>query len=254
MVIYKITNLTNGKIYIGQTITDIHKRLVQHSLNKNTVIGHAIRKYNIENFKIEELQKCDNRQHMNEREIFYIQFFESNINKNGYNIRGLNNNPYTFSDSTKKKISVNTKVAMSKIKNLLYKRLPDKYIKKLHVKQRKSATQISRILFEKFNIKVSRQTIAARLKLLKIFDRTVGYERLCELNRGANNNMFNRSHKKELIQQITEKRTIKLPKQKIIELKSKNKSFREISKILMSECNIKISGSRLAKRYMEGNL
>ena len=46
MIIYKIENKVNGKIYIGQTIGTLEHRLSQHKSNskKKSVIGNAIQK------------------------------------------------------------------------------------------------------------------------------------------------------------------------------------------------------------------
>ena len=58
MYLYQITNLINGKIYIGQT-NNITKRWSNHkSCNSpNTVIAKAIQKYGVENFKFEILYR-----------------------------------------------------------------------------------------------------------------------------------------------------------------------------------------------------
>ena len=44
MIIYKITNLINGKIYVGQTQQTLKQRIGQHKRAKNTLIGKAIKK------------------------------------------------------------------------------------------------------------------------------------------------------------------------------------------------------------------
>ena len=42
MIIYKITNLLNEKIYIGQTKQPIERRFIQHS-KANSPLGQAMR-------------------------------------------------------------------------------------------------------------------------------------------------------------------------------------------------------------------
>lgn len=89
-VIYKVTNLINNKIYIGQTKRDAKIRWGEHlssSFNKNSisynVIFHkAIRKYGKENFKLEIIEKCDNKILL-DREKYWIKYFNSY--ENGYN-------------------------------------------------------------------------------------------------------------------------------------------------------------------------
>ena len=64
--IYKITNLINSKIYIGQTIRSINVRWNQHKSESFNNHGHgynyhlhnAIRKYGSDNFKIEIIEQC----------------------------------------------------------------------------------------------------------------------------------------------------------------------------------------------------
>ena len=58
MYIYKITNLINQKIYIGQSIHPVEERLARHfqdaiSERIDTHLARAIRKYGTENFIIE---------------------------------------------------------------------------------------------------------------------------------------------------------------------------------------------------------
>lgn len=88
--IYKITNLINGKSYIGQSVNiqkrfNAHKSAAFNPNNKNYdfPLYRAIRKYGIENFKFEVLEEC-NESDLNDREIWYISKYQT-LNKNGYN-------------------------------------------------------------------------------------------------------------------------------------------------------------------------
>lgn len=86
--IYKITNVINNKCYIGKTIDSIEKRWKEHchDYQKNDIGNRplylAMRKYGVENFSIEEVESCD-ISILNEREIYWINFFDSY--KTGYN-------------------------------------------------------------------------------------------------------------------------------------------------------------------------
>lgn len=86
--IYKITNTLNGKIYIGQTIQNIKERFYQHCALKcskdvlKMAIHKAILKYGKQNFSIEVIEEVES-ENLNEREIYWIKYFNSY--KNGYN-------------------------------------------------------------------------------------------------------------------------------------------------------------------------
>ena len=84
MIIYKITNLINGKIYIGQTKFTVEKRFKEHA-KADSPLGHAIRKYGKKNFKAEVIETCQTFTELNEREIFWIKEFNCKV-PNGYNI------------------------------------------------------------------------------------------------------------------------------------------------------------------------
>lgn len=82
--IYKITNLTNGKIYIGQS-NNIERRFQEHQtkgVNSRIPLDAAIQKYGKENFSYEVVEECAIEQ-LNEKEQYYIQYYNSK--NNGYN-------------------------------------------------------------------------------------------------------------------------------------------------------------------------
>ena len=61
MIIYKITNLTTGKFYIGLTIQNINTRFNHHvyeaKLGSTSYLHRSILKHGKENFKIEKLKE-----------------------------------------------------------------------------------------------------------------------------------------------------------------------------------------------------
>ena len=81
--IYKITNIENGKCYIGKS-TNIKKRLVDHfksSIGITTIadqaVHHEIWKTGFWNWAIEPIIYCD-KDKLSELEKYYIDFFKSN--------------------------------------------------------------------------------------------------------------------------------------------------------------------------------
>lgn len=83
--IYKISNDINNKVYVGQTNRSISIRWQEHCKNYQTIdypIYRAMRKYGINHFFIEQIEEC-NSEDINEKEKFWIKFYDSY--KNGYN-------------------------------------------------------------------------------------------------------------------------------------------------------------------------
>lgn len=85
MIIYKVLNKINGKIYIGQTTRTLDKRKEEHINSKDDSFFHqALRKYGNDNFEWEIIFECNNLSTLNEQEIFYINKYNSY--KKGYNM------------------------------------------------------------------------------------------------------------------------------------------------------------------------
>lgn len=87
MIIYKLTNKVNNKVYIGQTRSSMKKRFSQHCETRNkTAIGLAIKKYGVDNFECSVLyDNIETIEELNKKEIEYIKLYNS-ISPNGYNI------------------------------------------------------------------------------------------------------------------------------------------------------------------------
>ena len=76
MILYKITNKINGKIYIGQTIQTLKARLWRHfKKDSKSAISLAIKKYGRDNFSIEELDSYKTLEDLNNAEEYYIDWF-----------------------------------------------------------------------------------------------------------------------------------------------------------------------------------
>jgi hypothetical protein len=81
MVIYRTTNLINGKIYIGQD-----KNNNPSYFGSGDLIKRSIKKHGKENFIKEILCVCNTIDELNEKEKFYINEFNSTDRNIGYNI------------------------------------------------------------------------------------------------------------------------------------------------------------------------
>ena len=93
MYIYKIINLINQKIYIGKTTRKVETRWEEHKRDylrkdrKETKLYRAFKKYGIENFSISTIESnIDSLQELNEKEMYYINLFNSCNESIGYNI------------------------------------------------------------------------------------------------------------------------------------------------------------------------
>ena len=88
--IYKITNKINGHSYVGKTEHTIEERWKGHLKNikrysDKLPLYKALNKYGVENFFIEQIEKCDN-QIIDDREIYWIAYY--NTYHQGYNCTG----------------------------------------------------------------------------------------------------------------------------------------------------------------------
>lgn len=84
--IYLWTNLVNNKHYVGQT-QNFYNRMKQYASGMyNPYMKNAIEKYGIENFEIEIIEQNIPLNKLDEREQFWMDYYESYNSDFGYNI------------------------------------------------------------------------------------------------------------------------------------------------------------------------
>lgn len=112
MLIYKITNKINSKVYIGQTTKTLEERkatyLKEYRWSKKPrAIILAMRKYGIENFIFEVIHdNIATQEEMDALERYYIiEVYRSLIGEGGYNMERGGNGRGKHSVTTRQKIS-----------------------------------------------------------------------------------------------------------------------------------------------------
>ena len=130
MIIYKATNLKNGKVYIGQTTRDLEIRMKEHLTHRKTAFDKAYKKSEIDNFKIEIIDRTDTIEKLNEKEKYWIEYYNC-IVPNGYNMceGGDNTVGFHHKEESKRKMSIS--------KSKLYMGENNPFFGKTHSKESK---------------------------------------------------------------------------------------------------------------------
>lgn len=103
-IIYGYTNLESGKMYIGQTLYP-ERRWNAHRYGKYKNGWHKDYQNNPDKYEYSIIEYDVPEDKLDEREIFWIKFFDSynngyNLTEGGHSLRG-----YKYSDEAKQKIS-----------------------------------------------------------------------------------------------------------------------------------------------------
>ena len=151
--IYKITNITTGKIYVGQAVSHIlnHKKYRPYGhdgrfrchiseafstkKNQSHYLNNAIRKYGVADFVVDLIECCEVVD-ANDREIHCIKHYNS-LFPNGYNLKN-GGSVFTHTDESKKRVSNGVKSYFKDKKSQRFKDIIqidddiEKYIKPLN--------------------------------------------------------------------------------------------------------------------------
>lgn len=182
MFIYKITNLINNCLYIGQTIKDPQIRWKQHiNLSKRASVRPLyvdMNKYGIASFKFEVVDFANNLEDLNKKEMAWAHHFNSFV-PNGYNTADYQQTRYHLTEKQKKVKSANA------------------------VRQMTNKTKTERVKLAKFARSCWTEESKQKMKETK-----------AELRRlGLHKKSFSRTeeHKKKLSQAMSSKYYIKSP-------------------------------------------
>lgn len=108
--LYRITNLLNGKVYIGQSNNNRrwsqHKYFARHPEQTGQYIHRAMAKYGVENFIFEAIATCRTQEDTDETESILIIQYDSRNKECGYNskIGGIGDIRGSHNEETKEKI------------------------------------------------------------------------------------------------------------------------------------------------------
>lgn len=108
--IYKIENKVNGHVYIGQSI-NIKRRWFEHrcdlrgNRHYNGHLQSSWNKYGEKNFIHEVVETCDISE-LDDREKYWIGFYDSTNAQKGYNLSPGGEHYYDVSNETREKLSL----------------------------------------------------------------------------------------------------------------------------------------------------
>lgn len=114
MVIYKLTCVVNGKIYVGKA-TDLEARLYMHSRaydHRRSALHRAIRKHGFKEFTVEILDHTENDEQLSQCEREWIEKLNATDRRVGYNITSGGNGGmlgYRFTDEQRALLSAQRK-------------------------------------------------------------------------------------------------------------------------------------------------
>lgn len=108
--IYKIENLVDKKVYIGSSL-NLENREYKHfwmlkrGSHDNQHLQNSYNKFGLDSFKFDIIEECDEL-FLIDRENYYINTHQSNIQEFGYNMASVNEfRRNTFNDEVKDKLS-----------------------------------------------------------------------------------------------------------------------------------------------------
>ena len=259
-IIYKITNLINNKIYIGQTIHTLVYRMSQHkkTAKYNLKKGHlyeSINKYSWENFCFEEIDSANNINELDEKEKYWVKYYNSANRLYGYN-KSVGGRSHSMIDIDKcislfkvgwnitaiaKEVGCERTHLSERLRTQIPKEEFDIYIEEIHKKK----VENSIIRCFKENIKIEDILLYIDKKYsFKDIGEELGCSRCCITKRL-------KEYYKESFDDFSYKyryNKSEIDIEKVLQLRKENKTFEEIGKYF--NCSRKTISNRL-NTYLE---
>ena len=261
-LIYIVENLSNKKKYIGQTTKTLDMRKNRHlresfNYDSQKLFHKALRKYGKDLLIWKIVEKNINISKLNDKEIFYIDKF--NTLNNGYNmtIGGYSVRGYKHSEITKKKISESRKGRSNKFYYIeKYGEIEglkkyNEYIEILKKKNGKGKTRLTLFIEKhgeiegtiKYNIMIESMRAKKKGKKLseehkkKIGDSGRGKKRSEEFKEKLRNRIFTNEHRRKIGNahrgKIVSNETIEKRKKSMNGYKHSSNTKRKISESLI---------------------
>lgn len=110
-VIYKITCIPNGNVYIGQTNSTKsrwknHKMELNGNRHSNSRLQNCWNKYGKDNFTFEVIEECETREKTNERETYWYNFYKDKLGKEKMLNLGHTGNAHDTTKELRKRMSI----------------------------------------------------------------------------------------------------------------------------------------------------
>ena len=154
-IVYLITNLLDGKKYVGQTTRTLEERFSEHA-EAESLLGNAIRKYGEENFSHEVLAECETPEELDAQERFYIKKLDCKHPK-GYNNTDGGRRSRSPKTKVEKQLDPRKEFFLKMIgaKITYYRTLRDMSQKELAKRANMSVSSLSKIERGRYNDNVS---------------------------------------------------------------------------------------------------
>ena len=184
MVIYKTTNLINGRFYVGQDVNNN-----PNYIGSGLLLKQSIDRYGKDNFKKEILEYCSSKEVLNEREIFWIQELKAQERGVGYNITDGGSGGDVFTNHPdKEKIREKQRISSQKSNNR-----PE--VKEKHRVNTKKRWEDDPIYRERIISSIRSRSVESRIKLVESLKKVIHDD---EWNDKVGNNNVIRFHIKKI--------------------------------------------------------